>query len=143
MLRRASLRSDLVRWFGQRSGAFGVVRFQNPVRLGTHAEPQPDIAVVKARREGYRAKHPGPDDILLIIEVADTSPQRDRDLKIPLYAQARIPDVWLVNLPADGIEVYREPRGGHYAEIRTAHCGENLTPLLLPGITLRVDDIVG
>lgn len=134
---------DLARWFTQRLGASAVVRVQNPMRLGTHVEPQPDIAVVKPRREGYRTEHPGPDDVLLIIEVADTSLERDRDLKLPLYAQALIPEVWLVNLPGDNIQVCREPRAGSYAETRTARRGESLTPLLLPGTTLPVDDILG
>ncbi len=102
----------------------GQIVEMTPIGSGsTHAEPQPDIAVVKARREGYRTEHPSPDEILLIIEVADTSLQRDRDLKIPLYAQAQIPDVWLVNLPADGIEVYGEPRAWYYAHPRSGSDG--------------------
>jgi Uma2 family endonuclease len=116
---------------------------QNPVRLGIHAEPQPDVALIQARPHGYRSEHAGPDDILLVIEVADTTPERDRDDKIPLYAQAGIPDVWLVHLPAQSIVVHREPRAGHYTSIHTARRGETLAPLLLPGIRLAVNDILG
>ena len=134
---------DLARWLTQRAGASLIVRIQNPLRLGTQDEPEPDLAVVRARPEGYRTAHPGPDDVLLVIEVADTSAHYDRQTKIPLYARAGIPEVWLVNLPADRIEIYREPRERGYADIRAANRGEALTPLQLPGITLGVNDIVG
>ena len=76
-------------------------------------------------------------------EVGDTSFEADRRTKIPLYSRTGIPEAWLVNLPADTIQCYREPTSEGYADIRTVQRGETLTPVRLPGITLRVDAILG
>jgi Uma2 family endonuclease len=78
----------------------GTVRVQNPVRLSDHSEPEPDIALVRPRPEGYADRHPGPDDALLIVEVADTTLTLDREVKMPLYARAGIPECWTVDLVA-------------------------------------------
>ncbi len=116
---------------------------QNPLVLTEHEEPQPGFAVLRYRADGYRDRHPRAPDVLLVIEVAETSVESDRQTKMPLYARAGIPEAWLVNLPADAIESYRTPGAESYADIRTAKRGETLTPLRLPSITLRVDDILG
>ena len=116
---------------------------QNPVVLGEHQEPQPDLTVLRYRADGYRERHPEASDVLLVIEVGDTSFEADRRTKIPLYSRTGIPEAWLVNLPADTIECYREPTSEGYADIRTVQRGETLTPVRLPGITLRVDAILG
>jgi len=115
---------------------------QNPVVLGEHEEPQPDVTVLRYRADGYRDMHPRAPDVQLVIEVADSSVESDRQTKIPLYARSGIPEAWLVNLPADVIECYREPGPAGYADVRTARRGETLSPLRLPGITLAVDDIL-
>ncbi len=122
-----------------------LVSVQNPVRLGEHSEPQPDLALLVPRADTYRTTHPQPEDVLLVIEVADASLEHDRDVKVPLYAAAGLPEVWLVRLADDVITQYRDPapdRAG-YATLRTARRGETVTPLRLPGVTLRVDDILG
>jgi len=77
------------------------------------------------------------------IEVADTSLEHDRDVKVPLYAAAGVPEVWLVNLTDYAVTLYRDPVGGRYATLRTARRGESVTSLRLPGVTLRVEDIIG
>jgi Uma2 family endonuclease len=119
------------------------VGVQDPLVLGTYSTPQPDIAVLKPRPEGYRKRHPHADDCFLVVEVADTSVASDRSDKVPLYAHAGIPEVWLVNLPAGSIEVYRTPQAGRFTDVRTARRGETLTPLRLPAVALSVDDILG
>ena len=134
---------ELARLFAERAGASVIARVQNPVAVHTHAEPQPDIAVVRRRPEGYRVRHPEPDDVLLVVEVADTSVAYDRDTKFPLYAAAGIPEAWLVNLPADRIEVHTKPGPDGYADVRMAQRGETLSPLLLDGVTLQVNEILG
>ena len=134
---------DLAQWLTQHLRGSAIVRVQNPVQLGDHAEPQPDIAVVRPRPGGYRGGHPGPRDVLLVVEVADTSLRDDRERKLPLYAQAGIPEVWLVNLPEDGIDIHREPRAGTCTSLRTARRGETVSPLAFPSLVLRVDDILG
>lgn len=129
--------------FAPLAGGRATLSVQNPLVLAKHQEPQPDCAVLRYRADGYRNRHPRAPDVLLVIEVAETSVESDRQTKIPLYARAGIPEAWLVSLPADAIESYRTPGAEGYADIRTAKRGETLTPLRLPSITLRVDDILG
>ena len=125
------------------AGTIATLSVQNPVILDEHEEPQPDFTVLRYRADGYGARHPRAADVLLVIEVADTSVKSDRNVKIPLYARAAIPEAWLVNLPADRIEVYRNPVCGRYAEVTSISRGETLTPLEVPSVTLSVDRILG
>ena len=78
-----------------------------------------------------------------MIEVADASLEHDRDVKVPLYAAAGVPEVWLVNLTEDAITLYRDPVGGRFATLRTTRRGDTLTALRLPDVTLRVEDVLG
>ncbi len=125
------------------AGTRATVSIQNPLILGEHEEPQPDVAVLHYRVDGYQTGHPRALDTLLVVEVADTSLAYDRDVKIPLYARAGIPEAWLVDLAAHRIAVHREPHAGRYAQIRSAGPGDILTPLHLPDTTLAVTDILG
>ena len=86
-----------------------IVRVEDPITLNDDTEPQPDIAVVKFKANLYADAHPCPADVLLLIEVAETSLEEDREIKLPRYAASSIPEVWIVNLVANIIEVYREP----------------------------------
>ena len=115
---------------------------QNPLVLNERQAPQPDIALLRYRKDGYRAKDPSPADTLLVIEVADTSLAYDRDTKIPLYAQAGIPEAWLVDLFAETISVFRRPGPDAYGDIVTVRRGEILRPLLLRDVALSADDIL-
>ncbi|MEX2156146.1 MAG: Uma2 family endonuclease [Gemmatimonadales bacterium] len=115
---------------------------QNPVVLGAHDVPQPDVAVLTRRGDRY-PRHPRAADILLVIEVADTTVAYDRDIKMPLYARAGIPEAWLVDLPADRIDVYRDPVGGQHATVRSVSRGDVLTVLHFPTVTLAADEILG
>jgi Uma2 family endonuclease len=124
-------------------GDKGLIDVQNPVRLGERSEPQPDVTVLKPRADAYATRHPQPDDVLLLIEVADTTLERDLEIKLPLYARAGIPEVWVVDLPGDGIRTHRHPVGEEYMDVRVARRGETLTPVLLPGVTVSVDEILG
>lgn len=90
------------------------VRPQNPVYLDESNEPEPDIALLKPRQQPYREAHPRPEDVLLIIEVADSSLEYDRDVKLPLYAKHAIPEVWLIDVVANRLEIYRQPQQGDY-----------------------------
>ena len=91
-----------------------IVKVQNPVRFDQATEPQPDVAVVKYVNDRYRSRHPVPQDVYLLIEVADTSLAYDRKVKLPLYAEAGIPCLWIVNLPERSVEVYSGPEGKAY-----------------------------
>lgn len=100
-------------------GDRAIVSVQNPVRMGTDTESEPDITVLKVRQDFYRASHPGPSDVLLIVEVADSSLAYDRDVKLPLYARHGIPEVWLVDLQNRLMSSYRDPAGELYRDVRT------------------------
>jgi len=120
-----------------------IVSVQNPLRLSNLSEPKPDIILLRPRNDFYSNAHRTPTDVLLIIEVSDTSLEYDRDIKIPLYATASISEVWLVNLIKDMIEIYREPQEGMYREVRYFTRGETVSPLFNPKLTLSVDSIIG
>jgi len=90
------------------------VSVQSPIILNDHNEPEPDIVLLKPRNDFYRHSHPTPSDIMLIIEVADTSVRYDREIKIPLYAKHTIPEVWLVDLESNQLTKYSSPNNGQY-----------------------------
>ncbi len=116
------------------------VRVEAPLRLGD-SEPIPDIALVPGRIEDYEAQHPT--TALLIIEIAYTSLPKDRTLKLSLYAQAGIPEYWIVNLQTRRLEVYREPAGGEYKSIRYHTLDETVSPLFDPAWAMPVAELFG
>jgi Uma2 family endonuclease len=116
---------------------------QNPVTILPDSEPQPDIVLLRYRDDFYRTALPGPRDVALMIEVADSSVRYDTTVKKPLYAEAGIAEYWLVNLAADRIEVYRDPREGDYRQATMAGRGERLAPEAFPDVELSVADILG
>ncbi len=120
-----------------------ILGVQDPVQLSDDSLPQPDIAVLRPQDNFYSQRQPGPDDILLLIEVADTSLRYDRRVKSKLYGAAGITDYWIVNLPGQQIEVYREPRPNGYRTVTHYAPGETLSPLAFADVSLRVDEIVG
>lgn len=117
------------------------VDVQSPVRLGEQGEPQPDLAVIRAR--DYGDSLPTPEDVLLLIEVADTSLSYDREVKLPLYARSGIVEVWLVDLNEYVIERHTEPSENGYRLVRRAGRGETLESVVLPTLTLPVEAALG
>ena len=124
--------------FVQALAGRAVLSPQNPVRLGEYSEPQPDLSVLRAREDFYADAHPGPADVLLLIEVADTSVRFDRETKVPLYARHGVPEVWLIDLNARRVEVYRAPTGGAYRERLFPENTETLAPSLLPDVEVAL-----
>jgi Uma2 family endonuclease len=120
-----------------------IVRVQGSFRLSPDSEPEPDILVLRFRSDFYRSSLPGPEDVLLLVEVADTSLAYDRDFKLPLYAQAGIPDVWLLNRDATRLEVYREPREGAYQSVTFVERGGAVAPLAFPDLMIHVAELLG
>jgi Uma2 family endonuclease len=116
-----------------------LVRVQNPVRLGKHSEPEPDIAIVHNRR--YSKAHPIPKDVLLLIEVADTTVQYDREIKVPLYARHHIPEVWLLDLPKGCLEIYLQPGKKGYRQILLPDPDETISPSLVPEVSVRIAEL--
>ena len=117
------------------------VRGQNPVTLSDLSEPEPDVAIVKYYEHRYREAHPSPGDILLLIEVADSTLAYDRNTKAPLYARFSIPEYWIVNLPERCVEVYRDPRNGQYRDKQTLRGADVLRPLQVAEIAIEVSRI--
>jgi Uma2 family endonuclease len=124
-------------------GLAAFVSVQNPVRLDNYSEPQPDLALLKPRADFYAQAKPTPADVLLIVEVADSSIAFDRNIKVPLYAHALIQLVWLVDLNAGVIEVYSQPANSAYQQVQVMHRGDRLTIDSLPGLVVLADDILG
>ena len=120
-----------------------IIAPQNPLHLDTASEPQPDIMVLRHRADFYAAAHPQPSDVLLLIEVADTSLSYDRDIKIPLYAHHAIPEAWLIDVQSQRVEVFRQPHPNGYQSVLQPANTEYLRPLLLPEISVLVADLWG
>jgi Uma2 family endonuclease len=119
------------------------IRVQNPVRLLPRSEPEPDVVVARRRRDAYRSSHPTAEDVLLVVEVADSSLVTDRAVKLPIYARQGIAEVWIVDLAADVVHVHRDPDDGAYRDTTTARAGDVLTLALLPDVALPVADLLG
>jgi Uma2 family endonuclease len=111
------------------------------VQLGEHEEPEPDAAVVRARN--YGDDLPTARDVLLLIEVSDTSLGYDRARKLPLYARAGIPESWVVDLQGEAIERHTNPVGGRYRVTVRVGRGEEIESLAVPGLMLKADEVLG
>jgi Uma2 family endonuclease len=125
------------------SGDQAILAVQDPVRLSEFSEPEPDVALLRPRRDFYAEGHPGPLDVLLIIEVADSSAEADRDIKAPLYARAGVVEVWVIDVNGGVLDVYRHPSAGSYAVHLTAARGDIVSPESLPDVKLTVSEILG
>jgi len=126
----------------QHAGQQAIVSVQNPIRLGTYSEPEPDIAVLKPDSEYYAYAHPTAADILLLIEVAETSLEYDREVKIPRYAAVGIPEVWLLDLRHQVVVVYTQPHNNTYQHQHTVQGGELVRSSILGGVAFHADDIL-
>lgn len=120
-----------------------IIWVQNPIRLDDHSEPQPDVTLLRLRDDFYAKAHPSPADVLLVIEVADASLGYDKYKKAPLYARAGVPEVWIVNISEDLIEIYTDPADGSYRQVRTAKRGESFASQRITDVTLSVDAVLG
>jgi Uma2 family endonuclease len=129
--------------FSQLLGKKVIIAVQNPITLNNLSEPQPDIALLKPRADFYESGHPQPQDVFLLIEVADRSLEYDRDVKIPLYASSGITEVWLVDIYEQVIIVYRYPSENGYSDIQKLSRGEKMSIQAFSEINLVVDDILG
>jgi Uma2 family endonuclease len=122
----------------------GVVWVQSPVILGELSEPQPDLALLRPREDYYAERHPAPADILLVVEVADTTAAFDRHTKLPLYARHAIPEAWLIDLPAGVLEIHRTPEEGGYTRVEPLGPDDlsNVPVPGLPGVTVNLTGLL-
>lgn len=129
-------------FFGQVEGR-AIVSVQNPIRLSEYSEPQPDLALLRPHPDFYAQAHPAPEDVLLVVEVAETSADVDREKKVPLYGQAGIGEAWLVDLAGECVEVYLKSSPYGYREVRRFWRGDHFSPQAFPHLDLAVDDVLG
>ena len=131
------------RFWSQAIGVRAIVRIQGSVRLDEGNEPQPDVTLLKNRDDFYRSRSAGPWDILLIVEVSDSSLAYDRGVKLKLYAEFEVPEVWIANIRARTIEAYTDPSNGEYTTLRTFRPGQTVSPAAFPDVALPVADVIG
>ncbi|MBK7871303.1 MAG: Uma2 family endonuclease [Saprospiraceae bacterium] len=120
-----------------------IISVQDPIRINEFSEPEPDIAIVRRRADFYADSHPEPQDVLLLIEVADSSFPIDRKVKVPLYAEAGIPEVWIVDLIQEKMLVFRLPKGKKYQEEQKLSASDALTIPAASNPSIAVADILG
>uniref|UniRef100_A0A831TF58 Uma2 family endonuclease n=1 Tax=Thermorudis peleae TaxID=1382356 RepID=A0A831TF58_9BACT len=133
----------LNRWLVPALRDRAILRPQGPIRLSPDSEPQPDLVVLRPRADFYAEGGPGPEDVLWLVEISDTSLRYDRDVKVPLYARYGIPEVWVVDLVEERVLVYRDPHPAEgYRSVQVLGRGARLAPQAFPDLELAVDEIL-
>ena len=128
----------LNRLFARLAGDLAIVAVQNPLIVGDRSVPQPDLALLKPRADSYAGSHPSVADVLLVVEVADTTLRFDLDTKIPLYARCGMAEAWVVDLQARALRVFRDPGASGYRTSLTVPGGESVSALALPAVVVAV-----
>lgn len=140
--RHAAIVNILNRFFVRNVSDDVLVSIQNPLRLSDYTEPEPDVVLADLTKyDGKR--HPRPAEVLLIVEVSDSTLKYDRDVKLALYAESEIAEVWIVNLPNNIIEVHQKPSNGIYQLAKIYNPGETVRSEILPGLEIAVDEVLG
>jgi Uma2 family endonuclease len=118
------------------------LRVNEPITIGNHSEPQPDAAVVRERPDGYRSAHPGPKDVLLIIEVADTSAAFDTQVKAKLSSKAGIPEYWVIDVQESCLRVFTEPSDRGYKHIQVLERDDTVKSVSINGLAIQVKGLM-
>ncbi|BAY30486.1 hypothetical protein NIES2107_23310 [Nostoc carneum NIES-2107] len=140
--KHAACVNRLINLLVQLLGKHVIVAAQNPIRLNDNSEPQPDVALLKPRDDFYATAHPQPQDIFLLIEVADSTIEYDREQKIPLYAEANIIEVWIVDINEQIVEVYQQPTAAGYQHIQKFASGQTVSIPGLSDVNISVNEIL-
>lgn len=121
------------------------LRIQLPITIPGYDEPEPDVVIARLRPEGYGRSHPGPADVLFLIEVSDSSLSYDRRVKLPIYVRAGIPESWIVDLGGDALERHTDPdpATGAYRTVARIGRGDRLASAVLPDLVLHADAVLG
>jgi Uma2 family endonuclease len=119
-----------------------IVSIRNPVRLDEYNELQPDVMLLKRIPNFYSQRHPGPEDMLLLVEVADASLDYDRADKLPAYGRAGVSEVWIVNLNELTVEIYREPNSTGYGSKTVLCAGDHAKSLAFPDMAVDVAELL-
>jgi Uma2 family endonuclease len=123
-------------------GSRAVVHAQGPLRLSNYTEPEPDVVLLKPRADDYSGKFPTADDAFLVLEIAETSLSYDRKVKVPRYAAAGIPEVWIENLKDDVLLIYRNLVGAAYSTSLVLGRGESVSLVTLPDVVFSIDNLL-
>jgi Uma2 family endonuclease len=132
---------ELAEFFMHRLQSKAVVYAQSPIAIDAASEPQPDLMLIKPPKEKYRAAHPGPSDVLLVVEVADSSLRVDLDEKMRLYARAGIAEYWVVDLVRGAVLAHHRPKGDAYEEVVRHAAADSLAPRAFPDAALPLSDL--
>ncbi|QSJ19871.1 Uma2 family endonuclease [Nostoc sp. UHCC 0702] len=141
--KHAACVNRLVNLLVQLLGKRVIVAAQNPIALNNKSEPQPDVALLKPRDDFFATAHPQPQDIFLLIEVSDSTVMYDREEKIPLYAEANIIEVWLIDINEQIVEVYQQPTAAGYQHMQKFTSGESLLISAFPDVNITANEIFG
>ena len=128
--------------FISRAANWFIVQIQSTLRLGENSAPEPDLVVLKFREDRYYSGYADPSDVLLVIEIADSSLNYDRDVKAHIYGRAGISETWVLNLPGDCLERFTEPGTEGYTQHTVLRRGDKVTPVALPDMELAVEDLL-
>jgi Uma2 family endonuclease len=141
--RHASSVKRLIAVFSDLERRKAIIGAQDPIQLTERTEPQPDVVLLQPRADYYATAHPVPSEVLLLVEVADSTVDNDRNIKVPIYARSLIQEVWLVDLVENCLEVYRQPGPNGYSLMLKFWCGQQVAPLAFPEFEVSVDFILG
>ncbi len=131
------------KFFERLVGNETLVSVQNPIHINEYNEPEPDVALLKPREDFYTNSLPTAPDVLLLVEVSDSTVEYDREIKKTLYAQAEIVEYWLINLKNNTVEVYSQPKDGNYRLARILESGETIEAVAVTNLKLPIDEILG
>jgi len=131
----------LTRQFTRQAGDLAIVSVQDPVMVGDRSMPQPDLALLKPRADSYTRSHPTAAEVLLVVEVADSTLRFDLGTKIPLYARFGIAEAWVVDLQEKAVRVFRDPSENGYRASFTATAGESVSVLALPDVIIALPEL--
>lgn len=141
--RHAAQVKRLLSILGEAFRGRAILGVQDPIHLDDFSEPQPDLAVLRRKNDFYADEHPGPEDIFLVVEVADSTLEFDRRRKLPLYERSGVQEVWIANLVDGFLEVYREPTPHGYRQTLRLSREDKITLTAFPDIELLVGDLLG
>jgi Uma2 family endonuclease len=119
-----------------------LIRTQDPIELDDFSEPEPDLVIVKGRILDYSSRHPGPNDVLLVVEIADSTLKKDCEVKDKLYARSNIPDYWVIDVKNDQVHIFRTPTPTGYASHLILSASQAVSPLAFPEVVLPISQIL-
>lgn len=139
--RHGSVTGRLAKWLYRAVGDAAIIRLDNPVNLGEYSQPQPDLMLLQPRADDYVASHPRPDDVLLLVEVSDSTLELDKGRKLELYARFAVREYWVIDVNSRSIEVYSDPAGSEFQSAVEYRSEDTIAPRALPQVRTAVKEL--